>query len=68
MLTQRGLENNEMFLLKKSNTCKSKHIYINVPLVEVSTQVHYKIDYKSMTLYVPLLSSEIMVIPPRLID
>jgi hypothetical protein len=66
MLTQRGLENNEMFLLKKSKTCKRKHIYVNVPFVEGSTQVRYKLDFTPMVLCVPLPSSDTVVLPPKL--
>jgi hypothetical protein len=68
MLSQIGLENNEMFLLKNQRPAKANSHYINVPLVEGSTQVCYKIDYTPMALCVPLPSSDTMVIPPKIID
>jgi hypothetical protein len=67
MLAQRGLEDNEMSLLKKSKNYKRKYIYINVPLDEGSTQVRYMLDFTPMTLCVPLPSSDIVVLPPKLI-
>ena len=65
MLSQIGLENNEMFLLKIQRLAKA-NTYINVPLAEGSTLVHYKLDFTPKALFVPLPSSETMVLPPKI--
>jgi hypothetical protein len=67
MLAHRGPANNEMFLLKNQKTCKSTHTHTyNVPLVEVSAQVCYKLDFTPMALCVPLPSSDTVVLSPKL--
>ena len=65
MLAQRGLENNEMFLLKNQRPAKKISYSIDVPLVEGYTQVHYNLCFTPMALCVTLPSSDIVVLPPK---
>lgn len=65
MFSQEVLINNEAFSLKSIRPAKSFSYYIDVPLVEASTQVCYNLFFTPMALCVPLPSSDIVEIPPK---
>jgi hypothetical protein len=56
------------YLLKLQDLQKHNFTFIDVPRVEGSTQVCYKLDYTLMALCVPPPSSDFVVLPPKLID